>query len=212
MLISSGIEKFYTYAQFFTVLFISLSLLAAAVLGVFILTRPAEKGKKTVFTMLFLSFLLYLVSELALSVTPTHQAMTVRLYLNTAALGLLCRVFFFFSLKLGKGTMFPSSAGFIVITEGALFTICIAAFHPFLPLFTSATLDLVQPSRFYSVFLSISLCCTHGRRLHPALYTAGKQSVSYFTGMCSRFHPSVRQGIIFPEHDGSPPPSPGRTP
>jgi len=158
MVISAGIEKFYTYAQFFTVLFLSLSLLTAAVLGVFILTRLAEKEKKRIFALLFFSFLLYLISELSLSVTPTHQAMTVRLYLNAAALGFLCRMFFLLSLKLTSGTVFPSSAGIILLVESALTGTVIAAASPFAPLFSRAILDQVQPAPLYFAFLSITLC------------------------------------------------------
>ena len=157
IMVSAGIEKFYTPAQFLTVLFLTLSLLLAVLLAVFIGTHSGKERTRSLFLRLLAGLCVFLCAEIALAVVPTPGALAFWITIDFLGMFLFSRTFIMFCLVLnkpGKNARFPA-----VIACVEAFLYCLAACTDLsgVPFFHILSPDLTVPGPFSILFLSETL-------------------------------------------------------
>ena len=158
--ITAGIEKFYTFSQFFTVLFLTISALIGVGTTVFFLVRAAGYRRKGFFIILSFLFIFFILTETALSVSPAHISVIVETVLNCTALYLLSRVFFLFSsqFRSGKTVHVEGTPPFFILLsiEAAAIALLVAVPNENMVFFSHIDHSSVVPGPLFFLLVSLS--------------------------------------------------------
>lgn len=119
MPISAGVEKFYTFYQYLSVLSLCISLLGINLISIYLLARTPFIRVKRSFTILAICFSCFLFTELALQVVPNKSSVLLWLAFNCLMIFLCGRVFYLFTVSILEKS--HSIVHPVLIAETALF-------------------------------------------------------------------------------------------
>ncbi|MFH2113010.1 MAG: histidine kinase N-terminal 7TM domain-containing protein [Spirochaetota bacterium] len=157
MVISSGIEKFYTFIQFFSVLFLSIGLLVSVLTTMYLLVRPPWVRKQVYFALAAIAFTFWLFTELMLAVAPGASAVRSGVGLNCISIFILCRVFFLLvraNFDAADGSRLPMA---IMATEAVAFVVIAFLSPSDRGFFSTLDFDAVVPGPFFFILTSLSI-------------------------------------------------------
>lgn len=156
VMISAGIEKFYTYAQFFSVLGLSAGLIVIVVLIVYLGVRAPSQRKVHPIGALAASFATLLLGELMLSVAPTGAAVLAGTALECAGIMLSGPFFYLFARQVSLQEEKRKAAYAALLVQAAALGL-LGLWHPAgAVFFQEFGFDRVRPGALYYLLISLS--------------------------------------------------------
>ncbi|MBI9107465.1 MAG: hypothetical protein JEZ04_12035 [Spirochaetales bacterium] len=155
--ISAGFEKFYTVNQFYTVSAYTLSLLLTVFLMVFISSHMERGRQKRLFIFLIISFSVFQIAEIALSVAPAFSFLRFWLIVSCTSLFIFSRLSFLFYDTMGIVKRSLRVPLILIFSETFIWLIA-AAFSPAdLCFFNLLSFHRIDPGVLFWLFLADSI-------------------------------------------------------
>ena len=157
VLISSGVEKFYSLPQFLTVLIFTVSMILSVSIQVFISSHMNRGRRKNRFSLFMISLIVFQFAETGLIVSPTPGAVHFWVIFNCIAIFCVTRSFLLFCYGLRGTDNLPVMLVVLIAAEALLYGLFIVVPLGELHLFSTISFSSIVPGPVFWFFLAESI-------------------------------------------------------
>ena len=157
VLISSGVEKFYSLPQFLTVLIFTVSMILSISILVFISSHMNRGWRKNRFSLFMISLIVFQFAETGLIVFPTPGSVHFWVIFNCIAIFFVTRSFLLFCYGLRGTDNLPVMLVVLIAAEALLYGLFVVVPLGELHLFSTISFNSIVPGPVFWFFLAESI-------------------------------------------------------